>query len=343
MSNKYIEQLINGICKPSPERALLNSILDKERSELTNAILNKEELDSIKINEAINEIIKLLYKNDFVTVRKYSNYISLGKDEMEELTMIAFDIAKYKDEIENMFCLCTQYSLNSERVNEAVLPKIFNLIQEDNIDEALSVKKKYENTLLKDMLEKYGEKYFKKAMTFDVTQTDRNYKNAFEVKKIFKLDDKTIAQLADTQFEYNMMTKDFLQAAEIANKFKLPLKKLRKAEKKGKSNHSAIKRIQGEIDEQLSALNIQDSGYMSILIANESIEQDQIIESEQAPPGLTELLRLAYKTENNGDVNGIGEDGLTSIVAGASDIVITFDLLNILEGDIVLAIEGLSV
>ena len=95
MSNKYIEQLINGICKSTPEPVLLNSILDKERSELTNAILNKEELDSIKINEAINEIIKLLYKNDFEIAGKYSNYICLGKDEMEELAIIAFDIAKY--------------------------------------------------------------------------------------------------------------------------------------------------------------------------------------------------------------------------------------------------------
>lgn len=55
----------------------------------------------------------------------------------------------------------------------------------------------------------------------------------------------------------------------------------------------------------------------------------------------TNINIIVYK--KSGGVSAIGVDGLTSVVAGASDIVITFDLLNILEGDIVLAFEGLTV
>ncbi len=58
--------------------------------------------------------------------------------------------------------------------------------------------------------------------------------------------------------------------------------------------------------------------------------------------GLTVNLEVVlYK--KNGGVSGIGDQGLTSIIAGPSDIVITFDLLNILEGDTVYALEGLTV
>jgi len=226
---KYIEQLKVGISKSIPEPELLKNILEVKRPELEEAVQKDEKLDSIRTNEVINEIVNLLYKNDIETARKYGNYISLTKEEMLEIAKIAFDIAKYKNKNENMFNLTAQFLLDEKRVNVAVLPKIFNLIQNNKYNEALSLKRKYKNIISEETLKKYGAKYFEKVMTFETSQIERDYKKAFFVKEIYDLDDKTTIHLADAQYGYNIMHENFLQAAEIAKIFKLPSEKLEKA------------------------------------------------------------------------------------------------------------------
>jgi len=90
------------------------------------------------------------------------------------------------------------------------------------------------------------------------------------------------------------------------------------------------------------SLSNADAKFMNHVVTSGDESAQTVTLTGAVDKGLTVNLEVVlYK--KNGDVSGIGEDGLTSIVAGVSDIVITFDLLNILEGDTVFALEGLTV
>ena len=231
MANKYIERLAANLNSTNPDPELITNILEKKRSELVEAVNNNEELDSIKMNEAVDEIISLLYQDDKENAERYEKYISLTESEMTEVAKVTFDIARYKNETDRMFSLIHHFQLGNKRIAEAVLPRMYESIKESKHEKAVSLMNKYKDKLPHDMLTQYGMRYFNKEMTFEKGEIERtfNYRCASIIKKIFELDDKITSELAGAQYEYNIINENFEQAVDIVKKYHLSDDKLKKA------------------------------------------------------------------------------------------------------------------
>ncbi|MCK4966842.1 hypothetical protein KAS50_07415, partial [bacterium] len=231
MANKYIERLTANLNSANPDSELIANILDRKRAELGEAVNNNEELDSIKMNEAVDEIISLLYQDDKENAQRYGECISLTESEMTEVAKVTFDIAKYKNETDRMFNLIHHFQLGNKRIAEAVLPKMYESIKESKHEKAVSLKNKYKDNLPHDMLVQYGMRYFNKEMTFEKEQIERsfNYRCGSIIKNIFKLDDKMTSGLAEAQYEYSIINENFEQAVDIVKKYHLSDDKLKKA------------------------------------------------------------------------------------------------------------------
>jgi len=226
---KHIDRLKAGVSKTIPERDTLSAILEQERPGLTETIEKQEKLDGQKVIDTVNEIAKLLYETDVTAAEKYGGYISLTKEEMLELAKISFDILKYKNQTENMYILSRQFLLGAKRVNDAVLSKIFSLINESKYKDAVATKKKYQKVIKREMQEKYGKQYFEKVMTFDTSRIEREYDNAFWIKQIYGLDKKTVTHPAEIQFEFSIKHERYSIAVDLAEKFDLSQEKTFKA------------------------------------------------------------------------------------------------------------------
>jgi len=227
---QHIDGLRAGVSGGSiPSREVLTTVLEKDRSGLSTAIEKHDKLDHGKVTDTIEEVVKLLYQTDVDAAERYGDYVGLTKEDMLELAKIAFDIAKYKNKIENMYALTRQFLLGEKRVNEAVNPKIFNFISEKKYNEAQSLKKKYQRIITREREEKYGMEFFERAMTFGTSQQDRDYETAYWIKKIFNVSDKDTAHLAEVQFEYCLKHDQYSKAVELAENFNLSQEKLYKA------------------------------------------------------------------------------------------------------------------
>lgn len=167
------------------------------------------------------QIIHYIYHQNIAISNKLCEHFNLTGVEKGLLAEIAFDIARWKNNIEVQYFLASNFLLDEERITDGILVYIISIVDSEDYNKASELMQRFRNRINRTKMNEWTLQQFTSAMTFKTEEKTRDYTKAYKILEIYRLDHTSTYSIALGQYEYNMNHKQYLTAAELGKKFQL--------------------------------------------------------------------------------------------------------------------------
>ncbi len=225
----FINQLKIKLSEKTPDNELIERIMPSAEGDFKYKPKVADEGEQIIEFTYLEEIVHYLCYRNIDMVRKIAGAHNVSNKDLIRIAEITFDFVIWKNVPETAFFIVDYFLLDGKRTTHGVLSYVKELIHEGNYQKASEIIQSYKGKVITEQMTQWGIRLFKQMMTFDKSETERDYTKAFKIQEIFSLKPNITEPHALIQYDYNMSRENYQTAAEIAKVFQLGKTRMKRA------------------------------------------------------------------------------------------------------------------
>jgi len=225
----FINQLKIKLSEKTPDNELIERIMPNAETDWKYQPKVTDEGEQIIEFTYLEEIVHYLCYRNIDMVRKIAGAHDVSNKDLIRIAEITFDFLIWKNVPESAFFIVDYFLLDGKRTTYGVLFYVRKLINEGNYQKASEIIQSYKGKIITEQMTQWGTRLYKQMMTFDKSETERDYTKAFKLQAIFSLKPSITEPFALIQYDYNMSRENYQTAAEIAKVFQLGKTRMKRA------------------------------------------------------------------------------------------------------------------
>jgi len=225
----FINQLKIKLSERTPDNELIERIMPSAEGDWKYQPKVNDEGEQIIEFTYLEEIVHYLCCGNIDMVRKIAGAHNISNKDLIRIAEITFDFVIWKNIPETAFFIVDYFLLDEKKTTHGVLCYVRELINEGNYQKASEIIQSYKGKIIAEQMTQWGIRLFKQMMTFDKSETERDYTKAFKIQEIFFLKPNITEPYALIQYDYNMSREIYQTAAEIAKVFQVGKTRMKRA------------------------------------------------------------------------------------------------------------------
>jgi len=219
-----ISELKEELIGRSPDKQLIKSIIedpDAGKEFVSEAFRAKDEPKKY-LKFVYLSLIKGLFLLKISEIGRLKGVFSLEEDDVTEVAGLTFLFAEEQKKYNVMLYIVENFNLTDKSLVKPLVELIKTLILSREYEKAVDIWNKYSKFIINDKpIIEVLEKVYKRSMSFKKENLVRDYSDAFNIIRLFKLPKDVTFQNAIDEFNFNFNAKRFYTAALISKTLKL--------------------------------------------------------------------------------------------------------------------------
>ena len=219
-----ISELKEELIGRSPDKQLIKSIIedpDAGKEFVSEAFRAKDEPKKY-LKFVYLSLIKGLFLLKVSEIGRLKGVFSLEEDDVTEVAGLAFLFAEKQKKYNVMLYIVENFNLTDKSLVKPLVELIKTLILSREYEKAVDIWNRYSKFIKNDKpIIEVLEKVYKRSMSFKKENLVRDYSDAFNIVRLFKLPKNVTFQEAMDEFNFNFNAKRFYTAALISKTLKL--------------------------------------------------------------------------------------------------------------------------
>ena len=225
----FINQLKIKLCEKTPDNELIARIMPGAEVDWKYQPKVTDDKEQIIEFTYLEEIVHYLCYRNIDMVRKIARDYDVSNKDLIRIAEITLDFLIWKNVPEAAFFIVDNFFLDEKRTTNGVLYYVRELINKGNYQKASEIIQSYKGKVITEQMTQWCIRLFKQMMTFDKSETERDYTKAFKLQEIFFLKPNITEPYTLIEYDYNMSQENYQTAAEIAKVFQLSKTRMKKA------------------------------------------------------------------------------------------------------------------
>ena len=219
-----ISELKEELIGRSPDKQLIKSIIedpDAGKEFVSEAFRAKDEPKKY-LKFVYLSLIKGLFLLKISEIGRLKGVFSLEEDDVTEVAGLTFLFAEEQKKYNVMLYIVENFNLTDKSLVKPLVELVKTLILSREYEKAVDIWNKYSKFIINDKpIIEVLEKVYKRSMSFKKENLVRDYSDAFNIIRLFKLPKNVTFQNAIDEFNFNFNAKRFYTAALISKTLKL--------------------------------------------------------------------------------------------------------------------------